>query len=264
MLTYESLMADAASRGMPAGKSRGILREYLQLLTLRELYHLTDGRKFFFTGGTYLRLVHQTKRFSEDLDFNVAEIDQSGFENVMRKVLSSLGNEGLTAKLDFAHWGNLFVAELIFPDVEKTCGIRSAYSKKEGILIKVEANRPRWKIKRETLVVAGFGYMFPVVCTERGALFADKIDALVNKNRARHLFDILFMLSRKYQVDTHVLESLGIAERPFDVILKRVQSFSYRELKKQADSLRPFLFDEKEADIIVNAPAIAKQLIEQY
>lgn len=264
MLTYDTLVEEAESCGMPAGKTRGILREYLQILILKEIYRLASGRKFFFTGGTYMRLMHQTRRFSEDLDFNVDRMSIAEFESVLREINASLGKEGLTVKLEFGHWDNLLVAELIFPDIEKKYGIVSPNSRREGISIKVESNRPRWKIKTETLVVSGFGQMYPVICTERGSLFADKIDALIKKNRARHLYDIIFMLTKKYSVDRDVLKVLGIEEPPFDVILKRVNSFSAQELKKQAESLRPFLFDESEAELIINAPNIVKQLIDRY
>lgn len=264
MLTYEALIEDAKQRGMPANKARSILREYLQILILREIYRLPAGRKLFFTGGTYLRLIHQTKRFSEDLDFNTQTMSATTFENILHQVNAALKKEGINAQLKFAHWDNLLVAELIFPDIEKIYGITSPHAKKTGLVIKIETNQPRWKIKTETLVVTGYGCMYPVICTDRGALFADKIDALLKKNRARHLFDIIFMLAKKYPVDINVLKTLGITQPPLAIILARVNTFSAQELKKQAESLRPFLFDESEADLIINAPAIVKQLIEHY
>ena len=264
MLELEALAAEARQRGMPAGKMRGILREYLQILILKEMYKLPEGKKLCFTGGTYLRLIHQTKRFSEDLDFNAGRMKEGVFEETLQKVRDNLKREGLMAGLGFGHWGNLLVAELVFPDVEKHYGVVSPYRRKEGILIKIEVNRPRWKIKSETLVTAGFGYLFPVVCTEPGALFADKIDALIKKNRARHLFDILFMLSKKYPIAANVLKSLGIKKPTLDAILERTASFSAAELKKQAEQLRPFLFEESEAALIANAHTIIPQLVEEY
>ena len=62
MLTYESLMEQAKLRKMPYTKVRGILREYLQILILKELYKVEEGKKLYFTGGTYLRLVDDLKR----------------------------------------------------------------------------------------------------------------------------------------------------------------------------------------------------------
>ncbi|MBU1656533.1 MAG: nucleotidyl transferase AbiEii/AbiGii toxin family protein, partial [Candidatus Omnitrophica bacterium] len=74
MLTYDSLVEQAKIGGMPPAKTRGILREYLQVLILKGLYKNEEGKRFYFTGGTYLRLVCGLKRFSEDLDFDVKNI----------------------------------------------------------------------------------------------------------------------------------------------------------------------------------------------
>ena len=69
----------------------------------------------------------------------------------------------------------------------------------------------------------------------------------------RHLFDIMFMLSQKYPIDGHVLHALGIKGPPLEVIMDRVESFSQAELKRQAESLRPFL-----------AKTIIPQLADRY
>jgi len=264
MLTYEALRMEAKERGMPAGKMRGMLREYIQVLILKELYRIETGRKFCFTGGTYLRLVHKTKRFSEDLDFNSQKLTKTEFETTANKITMGIKKEGFNVNLNFEHWQNMLVAEFIFPAVEREYGISSRNTKKEGVVIKLEVNIPRWTIEREILMVSGFGQMFTVGCTQKGALFADKIDALLKKTRARHLFDILFMLSQKYPIDMKVLRSVGVKESPLEVIMHRVDGFSNAELKLQADNLRPFLFDENEAEMIVNAKTIIRQLIESY
>ena len=264
MLEIEALTAEAKQRGMPSGKMRGVLREYLQVLLLKELYKLPNGKKLYFTGGTYLRLVHQIKRFSEDLDFNADRMKKMDFENLLKTVQGALKKEGLSINLDFRHWDNILAGDFIFPGIEEHYGVVSPHKRKEGIVIKFEANLPKWKIKTESLVVAGFGTMFPVVCTDKGAFFADKVDALIKKNRARHLFDIMFMLAQKYPLDLNVLKVLGINEPPLEAIRKRVESFSAAELKKQAEQLRPFLFEEGEADLLVHAREVVPQLIGSY
>lgn len=264
MLTYESLIEQARSREMPPTKIRGILREYLQILILKELYRVESGKKLYFTGGTYLRLVYNLKRFSEDLDFNTNKITKKEFEKLQKKVITELNRVGLDVQLRFAHWSNVYVSKLIFPKIEKLYNVVSKYSKKEGIVIKVETNKLKWKIKSETQIISGFGDFFPCICTERGVLFADKIDALSKKNRGRHLYDILFMLSNKFPINKGVLKSFGIKRDSMQVIADRVNSFSSAELKKQAEILRPFLFDEREADLLINAHEIVPPLIDKY
>lgn len=264
MLTYESLINEARLREMPLTKTRGILREYLQILILKELYKLEAGRKLHFTGGTYLRLIHNLKRFSEDLDFNTIAITKREFENLLNSIKTELNRRGITSELEFGHWGSIYTAKLIFPEVEKIYNVISKYSKKPGIVIKIEANKLKWKAKQSAKMVTGFGEFYPVICTDESILFADKIDALNKKERGRHIYDIIFMLSMRYSVDKAFLKKLGIKETPFESITRRIESFSGTSLKKQAETLRPFLFDESEADLIINAPQIIPELIGKY
>ena len=264
MLTYDALVEQAKVRGMPAGKMRGILREYLQVLILKEIYKTDAGRMLYFTGGTYLRLVHGLKRFSEDLDFNTDKITKNDFESILKKVKLELSRLNIDSEVKFEHWKEIYSAKLILPDIEKNYNVISKYSKKAGIIIKVETNRPKWKIKKESLVVSGFGEIYPCICTDSGALFADKIDALDKKGRARHLYDIIFMLANKYPIDKAVLSVLNIEGDPLETIIKTVERFSAAELKKQAESLRPFLFEESEADLIINAHRIIPSMVSKY
>ena len=264
MLTYEALIDQARARMMPTDKVRGILREYLQILILKELSRSDAKNRLYFTGGTYLRLVHGLKRFSEDLDFNTSAITEKEFEAIIEKIKTELRRSGIDSDASFEHWGNIYAAQLKFSTVEKMYNVVSKYSGKEGIVIKIETNNPRWRIKEETQVISGFGELYPYVCTDKGALFADKVDALSKKNRGRHIYDIMYMLSNNYPIDKDVLKSLGIKDDPLKVIAGRIKGYAKTELKKQAETLRPFLFDEKDADLLINAHFIIPHLLEKY
>ncbi|MEW6171430.1 MAG: nucleotidyl transferase AbiEii/AbiGii toxin family protein, partial [Candidatus Omnitrophota bacterium] len=100
--------------------------------------------------------------------------------------------------------------------------------------------------------------------TDKSVLFADKIDALFNKNRARDIYDIIFMLSNKYPVDKNALKLLGVKIDPDKAIYDAIKKIPQAELKKQAEILRPFLFEESEADLILNAQKIIPALLEKY
>jgi len=264
MLAYDALVEQAKNRQMPPTKMRGILREYLQILILKEMARLSAGKKLYFTGGTYLRLGHNLKRFSEDLDFNIEAFSKKEFEGLVKTIALALKKYNIDAKVKFKYWENIYTAYLIFPFIEKAYNIASRYSKPSGIIIKIETNRPIWKIKKEVQVISGFGEIFSCVCTDKSALFADKVDALNKKQRGRHLYDIIFMLSNNYVIDKSVLTSLGIEGDPLVLIAKRTESFSQAQLKKQAEDLRPFLFEESQADLIINAHKIIPELLDKY
>ncbi|MBF0384614.1 MAG: nucleotidyl transferase AbiEii/AbiGii toxin family protein [Candidatus Omnitrophica bacterium] len=264
MLTFESLLEQAKLRGMPANKMRGVLREYLQILILNEIYKSRPGRTLFFTGGTYLRLVHGLKRFSEDLDFYSNLISQKQFELLMKSVSLELSRVGIKSTVKFSHWDNMLVCALAFPEIESKYGIISQYSKVSGIVIKAEVNKPKWKVRSESQAISGMGCFFPCLCTVISILFADKIDALLKKNRARHIYDIIFMLSGKYPIDNNLLKLYGLGQKPLDVIKERISQFSKAELERHAENLRPFLFDEKESALIASAKSFIPLLTEKY
>jgi hypothetical protein len=264
MLSFDALKEQARIRGMPATKMRGVLREYLQVLILKAICGGKLAQQLYFTGGTYLRMVHNLKRFSEDLDFNAKNISVKAFEGSVNELKIELGRVNALCSVEFGHWNGLMVAKLIFPDIEDCYGIESKHKKKKGIIIKLEAYKPKWKLTGETEVISGYGETYPCLCTDRTALFADKIDAFLKKGMARHLYDIIFMLSQQFGVNRSVARKLGISGDPLEAFASYVQACSKPDLRKRAEALRPFLFEEGEADLVANAHLIIPKLIQKY
>ena len=264
MLSFDVLIEQARLRGMPATKMRGILREYLQILILKAIYGGKLGKKLYFTGGTYLRMVHDLKRFSEDLDFNARNLKTNTFETHVNRVKVELARIGIECKVQFGHWNGLLVAKFLFPDIESHYGIVSKYTAKMGIAIKFEVYSPKWKLEGEPEVISGFGVTFPCVCTKKTAFFADKIDAFMKKEMARHLYDIIFMLTRQFGVNRAAAKVLGISGDPLNALESSVQKCQKSALRKKAEALRPFLFEESEANLVADAHLIIPKLIQKY
>lgn len=76
-----------------------VSREYLQHLILSHLYQQKHSDALFFKGGTALRIVKQSPRFSEDLDFDTNLHKISLWESVIENTLLSLSHE---TELDIA------------------------------------------------------------------------------------------------------------------------------------------------------------------
>lgn len=264
MLSFDSLKEQARIRGMPATKMRGILREYLQVLILKAICGGKLSKQLYFTGGTYLRMVHDLKRFSEDLDFNAKSISVKTFERSVNGLKGELGRVNAKCNIVFDHWNGMMVAKLVFPDIEAGYGIESKHKKRKGIIIKVEAYKPKWELTGETEVIAGYGETYPCLCTDRTALFADKIDAFLKKGMARHLYDIIFMLTQRFAVNRSIARKLGISGDALEVLASYVKSYSKSDLRKKAEALRPFLFEEDEADLVANAHLVIPKIIERY
>src|SRR3989344_7222592 len=80
-----------------------IVREYVQHLFLTELYQLPGSEKLLFKGGTALRIVYNSPRFSEDLDFSlfgVAHNEIKSFvEHLFVSVLAKIEGTGIKIEI---------------------------------------------------------------------------------------------------------------------------------------------------------------------
>src|SRR3989338_3198255 len=93
MITHETLQKLAAQ--YQTGVFPNITREYFQHLFLSELYKLDGAENLLFKGGTALRIVYGSPRFSEDLDFSLIHISdyqkKEYVENLFVSVLTAIG-----------------------------------------------------------------------------------------------------------------------------------------------------------------------------
>lgn len=189
-----------------------IVREYLQLLFLNCLYQDNEATKVFFKGGTALRLLFLSPRFSEDLDFSSTfskeEITQivKRTEKLMRRDLPEI--------------------KIIF-----------LYSGREGLRFRMDGVRLDFNIVKKVKkpVVLPMTTRFPIIifplinCLSVENIFAEKLMALGTRDKGRDFYDIWFLLQRKIAFDKKfVTENL----------LKKITAFP--ETKLESD-LRPFL-----------------------
>ncbi|MFH1562240.1 MAG: nucleotidyl transferase AbiEii/AbiGii toxin family protein [Nitrospirota bacterium] len=260
MLSYESILNEAALKGMPTDKWRGIIREYIQTLILKYIYRTPYQDKFFFLGGTSLRLLYDLRRFSEDLDFNVKGIKEIEFEETAKFIKDELSRENIDCLLEFNHRKPLYIAEFIF---EEFGGIYKADKRKGGMLVKLEANLPDYEFPADVHSISSFGEIFLVKAMAKEWVFADKIDTLRNKKLGRHIYDIIFMLGKRFKVSREMLKIHGITEEPKEAISKIINSISDEEFKRLSKQVAPFLFDEGQRDLVIKAKMVIAEMVAQ-
>jgi len=264
MLTYESLLEEAKLRGMPGNKLRGILREYLQVIILKIIYRTNSGKNLAFTGGTCLRLAYGLKRFSEDLDFESNNITTKEFENLIQKISHELNRIGIKSNVGIKSWANVCSSKISFPDIELLYKVKSKFMTKKGLVIKVEVCKPKYQIKKDTEVITGFGEFFPCIILDRGIMLANKTDAFLNKDKGRHIYDLVFMLSNEFPLNKNVLTKVSGSSDFKGLILNRLKKLNKPALKKMSENLQPFLFEEFESHLINDVKTIVPKLLLRY
>lgn len=164
-----------------------IAREYCQHNILSSLYTQKGSGKLLFKGGTALRVVYKSPRFSEDLDFTgIYNISYYEIEDVLTQVLSDL---------DF--WG--FDIDLL--EAKKTRGGYlskinfSLYEYKFFIQIEISFRQIRGKIKSETSSIKNdYIHIYSIIHLPLSKIVDGKIMALLARAKARDWYDIYFLL----------------------------------------------------------------------
>ena len=251
MLTPEGLKEQAELLKLPLNKQRAIVREYAQTIILRAIYQTDFAQKIFFMGGTALRFAYGLKRFSEDLDFNAEKLSPADFKEILASCSKALEKEGFTCEISQKERTSLLIGQLKLTNILQNYKITPL--KSEKLMVKVEINRPVWHMETESAVVDRFGYLFSILLMSKGALLSGKVDALINRCRGRDIYDVIFMLQRKFPLKVELKQ----------VILERIENIKPAELMRLSEQVEPFLVDEEEKDFVVNAKTYIGKLLTQ-
>ncbi|MBI5734071.1 MAG: nucleotidyl transferase AbiEii/AbiGii toxin family protein, partial [Candidatus Kerfeldbacteria bacterium] len=74
---------------------QNVAREYCQHLFLSYLYKGNGAERVLFKGGTALKIVFKSPRFSEDLDFSAYNISIPKINQLVDEVLKDINKEGI-------------------------------------------------------------------------------------------------------------------------------------------------------------------------
>ena len=262
MLRMEYLLEEAKELGLPLTKKRAILMEYLQTIILNSIYKSNFAKSMFFVGGTALRFFYNLPRFSEDLDFNTSSLENNSFKKILERIEMNLSLEGFSPGISYKKRATLFIAALNFPGVMREYGI---INRRGGdIMIKIEVNSPEWPLSTESHVLSRYGYNFSAILMSKGALLSEKLSALLSRRRGRYIYDVLFMLRKKFPFDREVLYANNIREEPKEMILNYLSELSEKELKRLAEQVKPFLFQEDDIELVLKAPQYGKKFLSEY
>ncbi len=183
MLTNETIIKLAAKMQT---SEQNVRREYFQHLFLSLFYKQEGTDKVFFKGGTALRLIYNSPRFSEDLDFDSPLADLHSIENAIMNTLIEAQKEGVETQLDEAKkTSGGYLSTMRFIGMGHTVPIRIEISFRDR------------KKKGEAVFIASD--MFPdytLIQLNSEQLIQGKIDALLERQKPRDFYDFYFLMRR--------------------------------------------------------------------
>jgi len=212
-----------------------IVREYLQILFLSYLYKEKQADKIYFKGGTAIRLLFGSSRFSEDLDFSTP-LTTTVIKKTIKIVEKSIQKE--------------LPGVNIFPLYTGKKGLRlrlkyQADDYKYPLVIRLDFNEVK-KIGKKILtpLVTKFPVViFPLIIhltdTE---ILTEKLCALLTRGKGRDFYDAWFLLERGIKIDTELLkEKLKERGKKFkrEKFLKKIKNYPQKQLIQDLSQFLP-------------------------
>lgn len=219
-----------------------IIREYFQLLFLRYFYEVEEARgiQAYFKGGTALRFLFGSFRFSEDLDFTCGG-EVGKFRDVLRALLPKLELE--------SGCEILIKDEKVFE--ERGVGYRLVFQSnpllKQPLGVRLDFSFRELPLEPEVSAVEPLGYPispFPLVKhLSAGEVLAEKIRAILVRSRPRDLFDLWFLLKRETELRwdfvTEKMKYYPDVLFSQQLLFKKVEEFEPEGLKKDLNKFLP-------------------------
>ncbi len=212
-----------------------IQREYLQLVFLSHLYQHKKSGELYFKGGTALRLLYKSSRFSEDLDFTsnhnktitekiITEVEKSIQSELPELTISILysGKDGVRYRIKYQ------TSDFKFP-----------------LVIRLDISAGKQFAALETSpILSQFPIVnFPIVVhLSQKEIFAEKIRALMTRSKGRDLYDAWYLFEKGVVLDQKLVKKkMDEVKKVYDkeMLLKKVSNFSDKQLHQDLAQFLP-------------------------
>jgi len=191
MITQETIQKLATQQ--QTSEFPNIVREYFQHLFLSKLYALEGSENVLFKGGTALRTIYGSPRFSEDLDFSIFNVEQyqqeKFIEDVFNKVLAEIEEIGIKVELGpkpgptkEGYYGEAAFKIHEYPPVVVSINVSS----RNGQISKEEVDS----------ISGDFVPTYNVFHLPQEKLVQEKINALLERKKARDFYDLYFIMRK--------------------------------------------------------------------
>lgn len=206
---------------------QNVLREYAQHLFLRGFYTQKGSENYLFKGGTALRLVFGSPRFSQDLDFT-GITNGVVYEKALENTLFDLSNEGIDVDIEEskATTGG-FIANITLLFEKETVEIKNQVSFRETDS----------KIREEVVISSELVPSYSAIIYERSLLINQKITALADRAKPRDFYDLYFILRSE-----RLRKLLNINQDTRKIIIKKIKTQDKKRLETELKEFLPKSF----------------------
>jgi len=224
---------------------RGVLVEYLQYELLDSLFKLKEATSLSFIGGTAIRILQESPRFSEDLDFDNFGLTFTQFEKTLQKTYKDMEARGFLVEYRIIERG-AYHCYLRFPEILYKSGISPDADQK--ILIRIDTEKKEKLYEPQRYLLNKFTIYRQILTAPTSILLSQKMMTVMQRKRekGRDLFDVSILMGAAQPDFDYIATCLGIKKK--EIIKQFTKRVKELDLEYLARDVEPFLFspDQKE------------------
>lgn len=212
-----------------------ILVEYLQYELLDSLFKQKGSESLSFIGGTAIRIVYGSSRFSEDLDFDNLGLSFAEFGDMLKKVILDMENKGFLLEFKMVEKG-AYHCYIKFPEILKTSGLPNQPDEK--ILVRIDAVSKKKLFEPRQHLLDGFGVYRHILVNPVDIILSQKLITIIQRKRekGRDFYDASFLL--------------GITDPNYEYLEKQYEINKEDFIKKFKNKLEELDFEELAKDVM--------------
>ena len=224
---------------------RGMLVEYLQHELLDSLYKNEAAGRLSFIGGTAIRILHDSPRFSEDLDFDNFGLTFSQFEELLKTVCRDMEYKGFLIEFRFVE-KSAWHCYIRFPKILHEAGLSPDAERK--IMIRIDSETKEKLYDPKKVFLNRFSVYRQILSAPTEILLAQKMLAVLYRKpeKGRDIFDVSFLTGLAAADFNYIERTIGLDRAAF------LQRFEERlgelDLDSLARDVEPFLFSPEQRE----------------
>ena len=233
-----------------------LLREYFQILTLKSFYNQPGSENTFFKGGTAIKLLFGSFRFSEDLDFTTGSpksVIYNILESSLKDTAEVTNSQAVIKEVETV--GNNFTFRLKFSGlpIASAIFIKTDFSTRESVL------DPVTSVLTTPLPVTPLPIIKHLSHKE---ILSEKIRAIMHRQRGRDIFDLWFLLSKEVALDWKFINKKAAYYKETltkTVLLERLNIFTETQVHRDLDKFLPQNYRKVNLDLVNKIKSLISQ-----
>jgi hypothetical protein len=239
---------------------RNVTREYLQARILGCLQRAGAMIPLAFHGGTALRFLYASARYSEDLDFALEQVrSQYDFRTYLRAIRGELAAEGYAVELKVSDQKVVHSAFVRFAGLLYELGLSPHRGQVLSVKVEIDTNPPAGAVLTTTVVRRHV--TLQLQHHDRASLLAGKLHAILQRSylKGRDIYDLLWYRSDpnwpapNLTLLNNALQQTGWADVPLtednwrEVVRDRLPTQAWDQV---VADVRPFLEPSADLDLL--------------